>query len=121
MLDFDVTKDATHHWYSTLFVLIATGVLLGGRSVRRVLAAGILCGLAAIFTQSQGLLSLIAIAGYLWWTGEDNTRRRAIQLADPCFHLSLSLAVFSATLFVELASRLCIMRWSHLCFSTFLE
>ena len=30
VLDFDVTKDATHHWYSTLFALIATGV-----SVRR--------------------------------------------------------------------------------------
>jgi hypothetical protein len=80
VLDFDVTKDATHHWYSTLFVLIATGVMSGGRSARRVFAAGTLCGLAAIFTQSQGLLSLIAIAGYLWWTGEGNTRRRAIQL-----------------------------------------
>lgn len=29
-LDFDVNKDATHHWYSTLLVLAASGVLLGG-------------------------------------------------------------------------------------------
>jgi 4-amino-4-deoxy-L-arabinose transferase-like glycosyltransferase len=74
VLDFDVTKDATHHWYSTLFVLIATGVLLGGRSVRRVLAVGALCGLATLFTQSQGVVSLIVIAAYLWWTREEDKR-----------------------------------------------
>ncbi len=81
VLDFDGDKDASHHWYSTLFLLLATGVLLAGRSARRVLAAGTLCGLAATFTQSQGLLGLIAIAGYLWWTGEEDTRRRMTQLA----------------------------------------
>ena len=78
-LDFDVNKDATHHWYSTLLVLAASGVLLGGRSLRRILVAGVLCGLATVFTQSEGLLGLIAIAGYLWWTGEG--RQRLMELA----------------------------------------
>ena len=78
-LDFDVNKDATHHWYSTLLVLAASGVLLGGRSLRRILGAGALCGLAAVFTQSEGLLGLIAIAVYLWWTGDG--RQRLMELA----------------------------------------
>jgi hypothetical protein len=80
VLDFDADKDASHHWYSTLLLLTATGLLLAGRSTRRVLAAGTLCGLAALFTQSQGLLGLIVIAGYLWWTSEEDTRHRMTQL-----------------------------------------
>jgi hypothetical protein len=74
VLDFDITKDATHHWYCTLLVLAAVGVLLGGRTLARVGCAGILCGLGAIFTQSQGLLSLIAIAVFLIWTREQKSR-----------------------------------------------
>jgi hypothetical protein len=81
VLDFDIIKDATHHWYSTLLVLSATGVLLGGRSIRRVLAVGILCGLATLFTQSQGVLSLITIAVYLWWTSHEDTLGLTKQLA----------------------------------------
>jgi hypothetical protein len=65
VLDFDSALDATHHWYSTIFVLAATGTLLGGRSARRVLTAGVFCGIAAIFTQTQGTLSLIAISFFL--------------------------------------------------------
>src|SRR5580693_7404945 len=61
VLDFDATKDATHHWYCTLLVLAAAGILLGGRTLRRIGSAGVLCGLGTLFTQSQGLLSLIAI------------------------------------------------------------
>lgn len=82
VLDFDIIKDATHHWYSTLLVLSATGVLLGGRSIRRVLAVGILCGLATLFTQSQGVLSLITIAVYLWWTSHEDTLGLTKQLVE---------------------------------------
>jgi hypothetical protein len=42
VLDFDITKEATHHWYCTLLVLAAVGILLGGRTVGRVMSAGIL-------------------------------------------------------------------------------
>jgi hypothetical protein len=79
VLDFDITKDATHHWYCTLLVLAAVGVLLEGTTLGRVGSAGILCGLGALFTQSQGLLSLIAIGAYLLWT-RDRKSRIASQL-----------------------------------------
>jgi hypothetical protein len=79
VMAFDVNKDATHHWYSTLLVLAAAGVLLEGRSLRRVAAAGAVCGVAAVFTQSEGLLGLVALAVYLWWTGEG--RQRVMELA----------------------------------------
>ena len=81
VLDFDITKEATHHWYCTLLVLAAVGILLGGRTLGRVGSAGILCGLGALFTQSQGLLSLIAIGAYLVWT-RDRKSRVASQLAS---------------------------------------
>jgi hypothetical protein len=74
VLDFDITKDATHHWYSTLFVLAAVATLLGGRTAARVGAAGMLCGFSTLFTQSQGLLSLIAIGAFLVWTRDRETR-----------------------------------------------
>ena len=81
VLDFDTIKDATHHWYSTLLILAATGVLLGGRSLRRVAICGALCGLATLFTQSQGALSLLALAAWLYWTGDERRQRRSRQLA----------------------------------------
>lgn len=74
VLDFDITKDATHHWYCTLLVLAAVGILLGGKTLGRVGSAGILCGLAALFTQSQGLLGLIAIGAYIVWTRDPKSR-----------------------------------------------
>jgi hypothetical protein len=78
VLDFDVIKDATHHWYSTLIVLIAAGVLVPGKTPGRVASAGALCGLATLFTQSQGTFSLIAIVIYLFWTWD----RRSSLLAQ---------------------------------------
>jgi hypothetical protein len=78
VLDFDVTKDATHHWYCTLLVLAAVGVLLGGRTPGRVATVGLLCGLGTVFTQSQGLFSVIAIALYLLWTRDPNPKSRVV-------------------------------------------
>jgi hypothetical protein len=74
VLDFDVTREATHHWYCTLLVLAAVGILLRGRTVGGVVSAGILCGLGALFTQSQWLLSLIAIGAYLVWIRDPQSR-----------------------------------------------
>jgi hypothetical protein len=74
VLDFDITRDATHHWYCTLLVLAAVGVLLGGRTLGRIGCAGVLCGLGTLFTQSQGLLSLIAIGAYLICTRDRESR-----------------------------------------------
>ena len=60
--------DATHHWWCALFVLLATGTLMDGRDRTRLAITGALCGVATLFTQTQGGLSLLAIALYLVWT-----------------------------------------------------
>jgi len=88
VLDFDITKDATHHWYCTLLVLAAVGILLQGRTQGRVVNVGILCGLGTLFTQSQGLFSLIAIGAYLIWT-----RDRKSHIASQLTALILPFAI----------------------------
>jgi hypothetical protein len=72
VIDFNSALDATHHWWSTLFVLIAVGFLLRGRSQGRILAAGISCGIAALFTQMHGGLALLAFGIYLSWTNRED-------------------------------------------------
>lgn len=62
---FDNARDATHHWYSTLFVLAALLPLFKGRTLSHVFAAGILCGVAICFTQTQGAAGLVAIIVFL--------------------------------------------------------
>ena len=71
VLDFNHALDATHHWYSTLLVMGAAAMLLDRTSVGRIMTAGALCGIATIFTQTGGALSLIAIAVYLFWIVRD--------------------------------------------------
>ncbi len=80
VLDFDVARDATHHWYCTLLVMTAAGVLMDGRTLGRVAAAGFLCGLGAVFTQSQGLLGAAAIGVFLI-SVRDGKSRVGMQLA----------------------------------------
>jgi len=60
-------SDPTHHWYSSLAVMLALVVLIDNRSPARLAAAGLLCGLAALFTQNRGVSALIGIACYLLW------------------------------------------------------
>jgi hypothetical protein len=72
VFDFNSALDATHHWWSTLFVMIAVGLLLGGRSQIRILAVGALCGVATLFTQTHGGISFLALALYLGWTNRED-------------------------------------------------
>src|SRR3984957_18709839 len=78
IFDFDSARDATHHWYSTLFVLMAALVLLSGRTWRRVFCAGILCGIATLFTQSQGLFGFVSIAVFLIAIGPTEKQSKAL-------------------------------------------
>lgn len=94
VLDFDTAKDATHHWYSTLFVLAAAGTLLGGRSTRRVLATGAFCGIAAVFTQTQGTLAWVAIGLYLILAGK--AKEQETQLLKQLLMLALPFAAIVA-------------------------
>lgn len=63
--------DATHHWFSTVAALGAMAVLLRGTGWKRVLWAGVLCGVAASFTQSKGAAVTIGFVVYLLWRASD--------------------------------------------------
>ena len=63
--------DATHHWYSTLFVMAALAVVLEKRTVARLALAGALCGLATCITQSQ-VLATVGFGLYLLWEERRN-------------------------------------------------
>ena len=60
-------SDPTHHWYGTLAVMVALAVLIEKRNQRRLAAAGLLCGLATLFTQNRGVPAVVGIALFLWW------------------------------------------------------
>jgi hypothetical protein len=57
--------DATHHWFSTVAVMAAILVLMKDSTYPRVAAAGVLCGVAASFTQNKGAFVIIALAVFL--------------------------------------------------------
>lgn len=67
VFDFNTALDPTHHWYSTLASLAAAGVLMSGASLGRTAAAGLLCGVATLFTQTQGAMGFAALIFYLLW------------------------------------------------------
>ena len=67
VFDFNNALDLTHHWYSTLAALAAVNVLMGGASLKRIFTAGALCGIATLFTQTQGVMTLVALVIYLLW------------------------------------------------------
>ena len=57
--------DGSHHWYSTLLVLLAAMVLAERSSWTRVAAAGSLLGVAALFTSNRGVFAVGAVALFL--------------------------------------------------------
>ena len=59
--------DATHHWFSTVAVLAASLILLGGTTWPRIAAVGILCGIAACYTQNKGAMAVLGFIAYLAW------------------------------------------------------
>ena len=78
VLDFNSALDATHHWYSTLLVMGAAAILFSGTTIERVMIAGGLCGIATLFTQTAGSLSVLAIAAYLLWAGHGKTQPQSL-------------------------------------------
>jgi hypothetical protein len=57
-----LSNDPTHHWFSTIAVLATVVCLLEEPSATRVLLAGMFCGVAMAFTQTKGVLVLLALA-----------------------------------------------------------
>jgi hypothetical protein len=94
---FNGEADATHHWYSTLAALSAVSVLIKGRQPHRIALAGLLCAVAVLFTQTQGLLAAIAFGIYLLLTPSEapqtaNSAKKLIFFLAPM--LLLLSAVF---------------------------
>jgi hypothetical protein len=88
--------DATHHWFSTIAVMVAVLVLLNGDSFPNIAAAGFLCGIAAWYTHTKGMM---VVAGFLIYlilkSRQENVPARHRWLK--CILLSgLALAVFAA-------------------------
>ena len=67
VFDYDVAMVPTHHWFSTLATLAAVATLAGRSTLWRISSAGLLCGIATLFTQTQGTLTFAALLLYLVW------------------------------------------------------
>jgi hypothetical protein len=78
VFDFNSGLDLTHHWYSTLAAIATVAVLTDKVNLSRIFAAGVLCGIATLFTQTQGLTTVIAIIAYLLWRHRSETRESSI-------------------------------------------
>lgn len=59
--------DGSYRLFSVVCVLSAVAVLTGGRTARRLVAAGVFCGLASFFVQTRGVVGLAGIGAFLMW------------------------------------------------------
>jgi hypothetical protein len=59
--------DPSHNWFSVLIIMIAAAFVIEKRAPERMAVVGMLCGLAAFFTQTRGLLAYIGFAVFLLW------------------------------------------------------
>jgi hypothetical protein len=97
--------NATHHWFSVLAILVAVAVVLGGRSITRMICAGAVLGVATFFTQTHAVVAALIIV--LWLLREEYGReaswRRAV--VAPAVVLA-SLAIVTLALNAPLLSEI---------------
>jgi hypothetical protein len=74
------SMDATHHWFSTVAVLAAVLVFMPAPTWRRVANSGALCGIAALFTQTKGLLAIAAFLVCIIGTVKDKRWQKSLLL-----------------------------------------
>lgn len=90
------SADATHHWFSTVFVLAGMLVLFGGVTGWRMAAAGALCGVAACFTQTKGFTAILGFMAYLIWTSRRDSQRARELWRRSVILCGAAFAVFAA-------------------------
>ncbi len=90
--------DPTEHWYSALLALAATTAIIDRRDKNRRIIAGTLLGLAALFSQNNGLGALAGIACFVGWecVKQSGSWRRAIR--SDAYLLAPAAAVMMAWL-----------------------
>lgn len=86
-LPFASDLDATHHWFSAVFTTAAITVAIGKRSLPRLFSAGVLIGLATLFTQSACLLALGIAMFLLWERSQENQPWRVLARKEACLLL----------------------------------
>ncbi len=87
--------DATHHWFSTVVVMVALLVLFDGTTWWQVATAGALCGLTASFTQSKGAAVVAGFMVYLAWTSRQENSRAGEAWRKCLLLCGVALAVFA--------------------------
>ncbi len=66
-----LSLDAGHHLFSAVAALAALVSVLRIRSLSRVMMAGAFCGLSSLFTQTRGLVVVLALTAFFWWETRD--------------------------------------------------
>ena len=87
--------DSTHHWFSTVALMGAVWVLFDRRSLVRVAAAGVFCGVAASFTQTKGAAAVIALVAYFIWISKREKDQTGLWLRRSLVLCGSALAVFA--------------------------
>ncbi|HEV2494474.1 MAG TPA: hypothetical protein VG204_15535 [Terriglobia bacterium] len=65
----------THHWWNALAVMGAIAVIIEKRTTARIAAAGVLCGLALWFNQTQGMMAVLGFAAFFVWEHQQKGHR----------------------------------------------
>jgi len=59
--------DGSYRLFSVVLVLAGVAILFNGRTIRNIIMAGGLCGLASFFVQPRGVVGIVGIALFLMW------------------------------------------------------
>ena len=94
-----ISLDPTHHWFSTIVAMVAMLALMRDIRLRHIAFAGALCGVAASFTQTKGVLLTIGFLIYLLWRAIDRKesarifwrRSSLLAAAAVCTFLAINL------------------------------
>src|SRR5579862_4902758 len=82
-LTYVTEPDPTHHWYSSLAVMVALTMLIKRRTPWNLALAGTLFGLATLFTQTLGPAVALGTVVFLFWEqwAENQTSREFVKRA----------------------------------------
>lgn len=86
--------DVTHHWFSTVLVLAAMLVLCEEPTLQRIALAGILCGLAACYTQNKGAIAAVGFLAYLIWKARRDGSSPRESWGRGCLFIGAVAAIF---------------------------
>lgn len=88
--------DATHHWFSSLAAMLAMLILFKGSQDWRIALAGVLCGIAASFTQSKGATVTAGFLIYLLWQSSQEKQKANVYWRRSLLLCGAALAAFLA-------------------------